>query len=93
MPTSSRKVCRGADTRAEGELVVPTIDELIDRVRALESELNVERGHRISAELHADACDQKLRALLAPVGWSGAERRRGRSLAKWDGLERRVQRR
>ena len=85
MPTSSRKVCRGADH-------CDTVDELLDQVRALESALAVERGHRISAELHADACDQKLRALLAPVGWSGVERRRGNSLAKWDGLDRRVSR-
>jgi len=74
------------------QLSAPTVDELIDRVRALESALTVERNHRLAAEAHADACDQKLRALLAPVGWSGAERRRSRSVAKWDGLDRRVSR-
>ena len=77
-------------TRTEGQLV--TVDELIDQVRALESALVVERNHRLAAEAHADACDQKLRALLAPVGWSGAERRQRKPLAKWDGLDRRVSR-
>ena len=66
-----------------------TLDELIDQNRALNAELLVERQHRESAEAYADACDELLRSLLAPVGWSGAERRKQNGVADWTGLDRR----
>ena len=73
---------------SSSELVVPTIDELIDRVRALEAELERERRHRHAAESHADALETLIRHLDLPQ-WDGIERRSGVSLANWQGIDRR----
>ena len=64
---------------------MPTIDELLDQVRALESALTVERMHREAADAHADACEQLLAQFIAPL-----DRRRGNTgLVNWTGLDRR----
>ena len=70
--------------------MAPTVDELIDLVRALEAALVVERGHREAAEAHADACEAALSAIHEQaMGAVMRERRKGFSVADWSGLDRR----